>query len=253
MIRAPQTEDRRAEDGATNPGFGHLGCRLGACRERKTTRRAKRPTPWVLRGYRRPGCGHPCTRGQGWSPRTSSIPRTFPEVRAQRALGASPRSRGSSKPPSGVEISARGGVVTLTGGPEGTQRASHLLLQFPAHHRGDLPKCCYRRSAIRIVKEDPTASLVELFENRLGGRRAPERSVSPPTCSPAGVPAGDRRARRCCRAPPAGTGQRLTSRRWPPAALLESRSAGSSSAAPRWRRAKNSLLPGDLAEQKVIS
>ena len=70
----------------------------------------------------------------------------------------------------GVEISARGGVVSLSGGPEGTERAAHLLSEFSKLiSRGYVPKKADIPSAIRIVKDDPTASLVDFFENRSVG------------------------------------------------------------------------------------
>ena len=61
-------------------------------------------------------------------------------------------------------------MVSLSGGPEGTERAAHLLSEFSKLiSRGYVPKKVDIPSAIRIVKDDPTASLVDFFENRSVG------------------------------------------------------------------------------------
>ena len=149
-----------------------------------------------------------------------------------------------------MEISARGGVVTLTGGPEGTERASHLLSEFSRLiTRGYLPKKVDIPSAIRIVKEDPTASLVDFFENRSVGA-ALRKVVSPRNVRQQEYlqAIGERDV--VFAIGPAGTGKTYLAVAMAAAALLEKQVSRIVLCRPAVEAGeKLGFLPGDLAEK----
>jgi phosphate starvation-inducible PhoH-like protein len=64
----------------------------------------------------------------------------------------------------GVELAARGNELTISGSPEGTQAVQHLLGELGSlAERGHPLKPSDVRTAVRVVQEDPAASLVEFF------------------------------------------------------------------------------------------
>ena len=149
-----------------------------------------------------------------------------------------------------MEISARGGVVTLTGGPEGTERASHLLSEFSRLiTRGYLPKKVDIPSAIRIVQENPTASLVDFFENRSVGA-ALRKVVSPRNVRQQEYlqAIGERDV--VFAIGPAGTGKTYLAVAMAAAALLEKQVSRIVLCRPAVEAGeKLGFLPGDLAEK----
>jgi phosphate starvation-inducible PhoH-like protein len=79
----------------------------------------------------------------------------------------------------GVEISARGREVSLSGNAGDTALAARLLSDFSKLiERGYTPKKPDLVAAIRILKEEPEMSLIDFFENRSVGP-ALSRVVSP--------------------------------------------------------------------------
>ncbi|HUP41887.1 MAG TPA: PhoH family protein [Thermoanaerobaculia bacterium] len=65
----------------------------------------------------------------------------------------------------GVELAARGNELTISGSPEGTQAVRHLLGELGSlAERGHPLKPSDVRTAVRVVQEDPAASLVEFFQ-----------------------------------------------------------------------------------------
>ena len=150
----------------------------------------------------------------------------------------------------GVEISARGGVVSLSGGPEGTERAAHLLSEFSKLiGRGYVPKKSDVPSAIRIVKDDPTASLVDFFENRSVGA-ALRQVVAPRNVRQQEYlqAIGERDV--VFAIGPAGTGKTYLAVAMAAAALLEKRVKRIVLCRPAVEAGeKLGFLPGDLAEK----
>ena len=69
-----------------------------------------------------------------------------------------------------MSISARGAEVSVSGEPENASLAARLLSEFgKLIERGFVPKKHDLAAGIRILKEDPTTSLVDFFENRALG------------------------------------------------------------------------------------
>ncbi|HEX6199079.1 MAG TPA: PhoH family protein [Thermoanaerobaculia bacterium] len=65
----------------------------------------------------------------------------------------------------GVEIVARGNELRVTGDPAGTRAVEHLLSQVrELAERGHTLSASDVRTAVRVIQEDPEASLVEFFQ-----------------------------------------------------------------------------------------
>src|SRR5512140_322217 len=93
-----------------------------------------------------------------------SIPLTLPEPGLSALFGVQDESLRILEEAFGVEISARGREVSLTGEPAAAALAARLLSQFGRLlEKGWTPKKTDLVTAIRIVKENPDASLVEFF------------------------------------------------------------------------------------------
>jgi len=102
--------------------------------------------------------------------RPGSIPLTLPETGLAALFGINDENLRLLEEAFGVEIAARGREVSLSGEPKSTELVARLLSQLTTlMEKGWLPKKGDVSSAIRIVKEDPDASLVDFFENRAVG------------------------------------------------------------------------------------
>ena len=103
--------------------------------------------------------------------RPGSIPLTLPEAGLSALFGVQDENLRILEDAFGVEISARGREVSLTGEPAAAALAARLLSQFGLLlEKGWVPKKPDLLTAIRIVKDDPEASLVDFFfENRSVG------------------------------------------------------------------------------------
>lgn len=149
-----------------------------------------------------------------------------------------------------MEISARGGVLSLSGSPEGAERAAHLLSEFSKLiSRGYVPKKVDIPSAIRIVKDDPSASLVDFFENRSVGA-ALRQVVTPRNVRQQEYlqAIGERDV--VFAIGPAGTGKTYLAVAMAAAALLEKRVKRIVLCRPAVEAGeKLGFLPGDLAEK----
>src|SRR5450755_1873860 len=102
--------------------------------------------------------------------RPDSIPLTLPEAGLGALFGVHDENLRLLEDAFGVEISARGREVSVSGDPESTALAARLLSDFSKLiERGYKPKKADLDAAIRILKEEPKTSLVEFFENRSVG------------------------------------------------------------------------------------
>jgi phosphate starvation-inducible PhoH-like protein len=102
--------------------------------------------------------------------RPGSIPLTLPETGLAALFGIHDENLRLLEDAFGVEIAARGREVSVSGAPEATALAARLLSQFSTlMERGYTPKKPDLAAAVRILKEDPEASLVDFFENRAVG------------------------------------------------------------------------------------
>ena len=102
--------------------------------------------------------------------RPDSIPLTLPEAGLGALFGVHDENLRLLEDAFGVEIAARGREVSVSGDPESTALAARLLSDFSKLiERGYKPKKADLDSAIRILKEEPSTSLVDFFENRSVG------------------------------------------------------------------------------------
>ena len=102
--------------------------------------------------------------------RPDSIPLTLPEAGLGALFGVHDENLRLLEDAFGVEIAARGREVSVSGDPEGTALAARLLSEFSKLiERGYTPKKPDLEAAIRILKEEPSTSLVDFFENRSVG------------------------------------------------------------------------------------
>jgi phosphate starvation-inducible PhoH-like protein len=80
-----------------------------------------------------------------------------------------------------VELSARGNELLVSGSPEGTRAVEHLVAELRAlAERGQALRPNDVRTAIRVVQDDPEASLVEFFQPA-GMLAAANRLITPRT------------------------------------------------------------------------
>jgi len=99
--------------------------------------------------------------------RPDAIPLTLPESGLGALFGVHDENLRLLEEAFGVTISARGAEVSVSGEPESAALAARLLSEFgKLIERGFVPKKHDLAAGIRILKEDPTASLVDFFENR---------------------------------------------------------------------------------------
>ena len=102
--------------------------------------------------------------------RPDSIPLTLPEAGLGALFGVHDENLRLLEDAFGVEIAARGREVSVSGDPESTALAARLLSDFSKLiERGYTPKKPDLDAAIRILKEEPSTSLVDFFENRSVG------------------------------------------------------------------------------------
>ncbi|HKC25338.1 MAG TPA: PhoH family protein [Thermoanaerobaculia bacterium] len=102
--------------------------------------------------------------------RPGTVPLTLPETGLAALFGIHDENLRLLEEAFGVEITARGREVSLSGEPESTDLVARLLSQLTTlMERGWLPKRGDVASSIRIIKEDPESSLVDFFENRSVG------------------------------------------------------------------------------------
>src|ERR1035437_10212151 len=102
--------------------------------------------------------------------RPDSIPLTLPEAGLGALFGVHDENLRLLEDAFGVEIAARGREVSVSGDPESTALAARLLSDFSKLiERGYKPKKADLDAAIRILKEEPSTSLVDFFENRSVG------------------------------------------------------------------------------------
>jgi phosphate starvation-inducible PhoH-like protein len=81
----------------------------------------------------------------------------------------------------GVELAARGTELTISGSPEGERAVRHLLGELGAlAERGHALKPSDVRTAVRVVQEDPEASLLGFFQPE-GMLASVNRLISPRT------------------------------------------------------------------------
>ncbi len=150
----------------------------------------------------------------------------------------------------GVEISARGGEVSLKGSPEATERAAHLLSEFSRLiGRGYTPKKPDLVTGIRILRDDPNASLVDFFENRAVGA-ALRQVVSPRNVRQQEYLQAIAEHDIVFSIGPAGTGKTYLAVAMAAAALLEKKVKRIVLCRPAVEAGeKLGFLPGDLAEK----
>src|SRR5450756_706653 len=102
--------------------------------------------------------------------RPDSIPLTLPAAGLGALFGVHDENLRLLEDAFGVEIAARGREVSVSGDPESTALAARLLSEFSKLiERGYTPKKPDLEAAIRILKEEPSTSLVDFFENRSVG------------------------------------------------------------------------------------
>jgi len=149
-----------------------------------------------------------------------------------------------------VAISARGTEVSVSGEPEATALAARLLSEFGTLiEHGFVPKKHDLATAVRILKDEPTASLVEFFENRSLGP-ALRQVVTPRNVRQQEYLAAIAENDLVFSIGPAGTGKTYLAVAMAAAALLEKRVKRIVLCRPAVEAGeKLGFLPGDLAEK----
>ncbi|MGE5344863.1 MAG: PhoH family protein [Acidithiobacillales bacterium] len=182
--------------------------------------------------------------------RPDSIPLTLPESGLGALFGVHDENLRLLEEAFGVVISARGGEVSISGDPEGASLAARLLSQFGRLvERGFIPKKHDLTTAVRILKEDPTASLVDFFENRSLGP-ALRQVVTPRNVRQQEYIQAIAENDLVLAIGPAGTGKTYLAVAMAAAALLEKRVRRIVLCRPAVEAGeKLGFLPGDLAEK----
>jgi len=149
-----------------------------------------------------------------------------------------------------VSISARGAEVSVSGEPENASLAARLLSEFgKLIERGFVPKKHDLAAGIRILKEDPTTSLVDFFENRALGP-ALRQVVTPRNVRQQEYLQALAENDLVFAIGPAGTGKTYLAVAMAAAALLEKRVKRIVLCRPAVEAGeKLGFLPGDLAEK----
>jgi phosphate starvation-inducible PhoH-like protein len=182
--------------------------------------------------------------------RPGSIPLTLPEAGLGALFGVQDENLRILEDAFGVEIAARGREVSLSGEPEATAQAARVLSELAKLiERGFTPKKPDIAAAIRIVKEEPSASLVDFFENRAMGP-ALRQVVSPRNIRQQEYVQAILDFDVTFAIGPAGTGKTYLAVAMAAAALLEKRAKRIVLCRPAVEAGeKLGFLPGDLAEK----
>ena len=99
--------------------------------------------------------------------RADAIPLTLPESGLGALFGVHDENLRLVEEAFGVEITARGSEVFVSGEAGPSALAARLLSEFgKLIERGFVPKKHDLATGIRILREDPACSLVDFFENR---------------------------------------------------------------------------------------
>jgi phosphate starvation-inducible PhoH-like protein len=149
-----------------------------------------------------------------------------------------------------VAIAARGSEVSISGNAERASVAARLLSEFGRLiERGFVPKKHDLATAVRILKEDPAASLVDFFENRSLGP-ALRQVVTPRNVRQQEYLQAIAENDLVLAIGPAGTGKTYLAVAMAAAALLEKRVKRIVLCRPAVEAGeKLGFLPGDLAEK----
>jgi phosphate starvation-inducible PhoH-like protein len=149
-----------------------------------------------------------------------------------------------------VTISARGAEVSVSGDPEGSALVVRLLSEFGTLiGRGFIPKKHDLVTAVRVLKDDPAASLVDFFENRSLGP-ALRQVVTPRNVRQQEYLQAMAEHDLVFSIGPAGTGKTYLAVAMAAAALLEKRVKRIVLCRPAVEAGeKLGFLPGDLAEK----
>jgi phosphate starvation-inducible PhoH-like protein len=150
----------------------------------------------------------------------------------------------------GVELAARGNELTISGSPEGTQAVRHLLGELGSlAERGHPLKPSDVRTAVRVVQEDPAASLVEFFQP-VGLLASVNRLITPRTLRQQAYLKAMIDFDIVISIGPAGTGKTYLAVAMAAAALLEKKVRRIVLARPAVEAGeKLGFLPGDLVEK----
>ncbi len=182
--------------------------------------------------------------------RPDSIPLTLPESGLGALFGVHDENLRLLEEAFGVTISARGGEVSISGDPEGASLAARLLSQFGRLvERGFVPKKHDLATAVRILKDDPAASLLDFFENRSLGP-ALRQVVTPRNVRQQEYIQAIAENDLVLAIGPAGTGKTYLAVAMAAAALIEKRVRRIVLCRPAVEAGeKLGFLPGDLAEK----
>ncbi len=182
--------------------------------------------------------------------RPDAIPLTLPESGLGALFGVHDENLRLLEEAFGVEITARGSEVFVAGEPEPAAAAARLLSEFgKLIERGFVPKKHDLAAGVRILKEDPAASLVDFFENRALGP-ALRQVVTPRNVRQQEYIAAIAENDLVFAIGPAGTGKTYLAVAMAAAALLEKRVKRIVLCRPAVEAGeKLGFLPGDLAEK----
>jgi len=182
--------------------------------------------------------------------RPDAIPLTLPESGLGALFGIHDENLRLLEESFDVVISARGAEVSVSGEPENASLAARLLSEFgKLIERGFVPKKHDLAAGIRILKEDPTTSLVDFFENRALGP-ALRQVVTPRNVRQQEYLQALAENDLVFAIGPAGTGKTYLAVAMAAAALLEKRVKRIVLCRPAVEAGeKLGFLPGDLAEK----
>ena len=182
--------------------------------------------------------------------RPDAIPLTLPESGLGALFGIHDENLRLLEEAFEVSISARGAEVSVSGEPENASLAARLLSEFgKLIERGFVPKKHDLAAGIRILKEDPTTSLVDFFENRALGP-ALRQVVTPRNVRQQEYLQALAENDLVFAIGPAGTGKTYLAVAMAAAALLEKRVKRIVLCRPAVEAGeKLGFLPGDLAEK----
>ncbi len=182
--------------------------------------------------------------------RPDAIPLTLPESGLGALFGIHDENLRLLEESFDVVISARGAEVSVSGEPENASLAARLLSEFgKLIERGFVPKKHDLAAGVRILKEDPTASLVDFFENRALGP-ALRQVVTPRNVRQQEYLQALAENDLVFAIGPAGTGKTYLAVAMAAAALLEKRVKRIVLCRPAVEAGeKLGFLPGDLAEK----
>ncbi|HUF77681.1 MAG TPA: PhoH family protein [Thermoanaerobaculia bacterium] len=150
----------------------------------------------------------------------------------------------------GVELAARGNEMTISGSPEGARAVQHLLAELGSlAERGHPLKPSDVRTAVRVIQEDPEASLVGFFQPE-GMLASVNRLITPRTLRQQGYLQAMIDFDIVISIGPAGTGKTYLAVAMAAASLLEKKVRRIVLARPAVEAGeKLGFLPGDLVEK----